>query len=653
MPSRDPCLLIAKRQLARVVLKIGVCVLLAMIFIAVHTFENTTTSASSRGRGDANSSPLVQRAVASANQTPTPSRTTSPTITRRPSLTMEARVRAPAASNSVPGQTQVDANTLALYHLDTPNSSAIDATGRYTGTLHGNATTGNPSLYSGVLTVDGVGAYLSTGNLDQANLTQGTIEAYVDFYPQCQSSVYADFPIFTVGPEYGSGGQVVARLRATQYLVFQVWTATGWQTAISGINPCRYLNGSEQTTNFSNYGLTVKWPYETWRFHHVAGTWGPRGVEIWVDGVLHGVGIKNVTPIPPGDDYNAYHAYWCNPQDQVASMFYPTCQTPVAGVVPGQGYGGGINPYSTILVGCDPGGACFKGNIDEVRISNTQRSFNTSIIPTLTPTPTKTPDPITGEHTVDIYTLGLYHLNGLVGGYLKDETGQHNGTLASGARIVSDGRFGGALFLDGVIGLEGYPPFANLGEVGNPVHGTVETWFKISDPTNPFALIHSGDTYGLPSSRLFLGKWPLSNTLRFGINDGTDMHWVDSGINPASLVGCWHFAAGTWGPRGLEIWVDGVWRGATPFYGAPQNMINAFMLGCDSQGHCFKGRMDEVRISETQRTFSSHAPVLFRRMPNAPSFPQDSTNSVFFPMIGVEPTLPPPSASPTSSCPYG
>lgn len=143
--------------------------------------------------------------------------TVTPSATRAlPTRTVGARVV--NAPRSVPGQPSVDANTVALYRFDSPNTVAIDATGNYTGTLIGNATTGNPSLYSGVLSLDGNRSYVRTGHL--GNLPQGTIELFVDFAEACQQSW--SFTILSVGGEFGTN-QTALVIRQQIGLMFGIY----------------------------------------------------------------------------------------------------------------------------------------------------------------------------------------------------------------------------------------------------------------------------------------------------------------------------------------------------------------------------------------------------------------------------------------------
>lgn len=532
-------------------------------------------------------------------------------------------------SSRVYSQPVLDPNTVALYHFDTPNTLAIDATGRFNGTLAGGATTGSPGLYGGVLNVDGNGSYVRIANLaDSALMSEGTIDLYVDFLPQCTKNYQAIFPIVSLGSDYG-GGQPVIQLRVDGYLNFMVLTPTGWQIAVSGINPCRYLaDATVAAINLaqpsSGGPYPALWPYEAWRFHHVAGTWGPRGVEIWVDGILHGVGRDDYTPDPNTGNYTYFTNYWCNPQDQVRPQnqpFYPKCGTPVAGVVPNHGSGGGIEPYNVVLVGCDSYGSCFDGRIDEFRISNVQRTFDWTVDPTLTPTPTQTPIPLTGAYSVDPYTMDLYHLDTSPGGQIVDETGKHPGTLSGNAGIVTDGRFGNALGLNGQLSWDGYYTYAHLGNLGEYPEGTWEGWFNLKDASSPFTLLHAGDEIGFSASQLFLGMWPSTRTLQFALYSSGTQYFANSGIDPNTLVGCWHHVAGTWGGAGMQIWVDGVLRGTTPYTGPPDNRMYTYNIGCNALGICMSGKADEVRLSNIQRVFSAgHGPFTQPRLaPNTSS----------------------------------
>ncbi|MBI5301508.1 MAG: hypothetical protein HY868_05170 [Chloroflexi bacterium] len=310
---------------------------------------------------------LIFGATAAANHaTPSAATTSTPRVSPR----------LPLAPPSV------DPYTVALYHFDSADGNSVpDAVGLHPGTLNGNAML-TAGLYGNALRVDGRGSYARIGNLGY--LSAGTVEAYVDFSSACPY-VSSYFSILSAGNDYGSG-QYAARMFVDGMLMFQIGSA-GWHHVDTGINPCRYLAGGNTGPYF--YPTPVVWPYEKWRFHHLATTWGPRGIEFWVDGVLHGV---SVDPLPPSNVYT----HRCNPQMQLGSAIYPLCEIPTIGLVPGA-YAGGFGNYTTWLIGCDPAGSCFNGRIDEVRISNIQRTFSPIYDPPPTPiasvTPTRTPTP--------------------------------------------------------------------------------------------------------------------------------------------------------------------------------------------------------------------------------------------------------------------
>jgi hypothetical protein len=523
--------------------------------------------------------------------------TTTPTLSQRHSSGQSF------PRERMPRQPVIDEYTVALYRFDSNSGNTVlDATGRYTGTLYGNASITPSGLYSGALQLDGStpGAYMRTGYLGP--LSSGTIEAFVDFKVAC---LYAGehFGIFSAGGEFGGYQQPVLWLGEDGYLKFKLYADNKLYMADSSINPCRYLDGNgSKDPYFSYLGIPAPWPYETWRFHHVAGTWGPRGIEIWVDGVLHGVGQYVPDPANPP----SHEGYSCSPQQQATSRRYPDCEIPVPGLVPGS-YGGGLPSYSTFLIGCDPSASCFNGRIDELRISNIQRNFSSAIVPPSTPTPTNTPVPLPGEYTLDANTLALYHLNSVNGPLLIDDAFPGRWTVRVGNAMLTTGLFGNALSLDG------NESYFMAGDIGNPPNGTIEAWviLDMDSMSRPFGIVNVGHQMGSRSAKLLLGIPQNSTTFQFGINDSEQWHWADSGIPlPALSDACWHHVAGVWGNQGLEIWIDGVLRGTNTYTGKVPGSPDPYIFGCDTWGGCIRGKIDEVRLSSVRRSFSASALTL-------------------------------------------
>lgn len=557
--------------------------------------------------------------------------THTPTATARSTSSLQPR--SPLVTNgsyAIPGQPIMDANTIALYHFDSPNGNiAVDATGYFTGTLLGNSTVLTEGLYAGVLKLNGPGSYVDIGNL--GNFSQGTVEAYVDFSTLCAGGNQV---ILSAGGGMGSNNDVMV-LSAAPGLYFAIYQYGVWHYAGSGINPCRYLAGGNIDSYFYYLGFPrAPWPYEQWRFHHVAGTWGSRGMEIWVDGVLHGVGFSDPNALP--------YSYYCNPQMYVSSPYYPmSCQTPVpAPPYPPGDYTGALPAYSKFLIGCNSVGECLNGRIDEVRISNVQRSFAHTVLPTITPTPTPAPSSLQGEYVVDANTIALFHMNqqdACPSPCVFEEVGRQNHTIIGS--VVGGGRFGSGL----VSTTNG--PIVDLGSIGIWGSGTVEAWVKFADWSGSHQIINALRTNLAPNKILTFATGAQGGNLVLGINNGNDYFWVDSGVTAASLLGCWHHVAGTWGPRGMEIWVDGTLRNANRTYtGGMTTQVDSWRTGCDTTGNCMKGMMDEIRISPIQRTFTAAQP---KTMSRSHVFSADE-KLIFIPFASLG-ELPPV----VSGCPFG
>ncbi len=577
----------------RIAVQWAVCLLLVIGFGAIEGTLALPTNA-------AVPPPAANYAVAAPVLQPaTPSSTPTLTPTRIPSQVARLVSR---AGGSVPGQPQVDANTIAMYHFDSPaDTQAIDATGHHTGTFQGDVSVASEGQYAGALRAFPNGRVI-IGNM--GDLRQGTIEAFVDFSGTCKNAL-GTFPFVIAGPDPANGqvNMVFGSYNYTNNPVPTVGLSIKvdgvWQTVIAGINSCRYLVGKA-----ADY-----WPYEAWRYHHVAATWGPRGMEVWVDGVLHGLNSN------PGGRQT------CNPQEQiyggVYSPFidysllkpwsgYPLCPRPVFSYAPAAGtYTGGLPPYNAVqIAGCAPGMGCFDGLIDEIRISNIQRIFDWKTTdPTSTPTVTRTPvQP--RAYSVDPYTLALYHMDSVSGSLTYDEV-SHQRATANQPLVLVPGRYGAAVELDGSTGI--YLP-----SPGGPSNGTIEAWVKFASDADPLVIYGGLHYYG--GILTLLGKNNiLSQNLIFGVFDDISWHVADSGIKPSSLVGSWHHVAGTYGANGLQIWIDGVLRGTAPYQGKP---IAPYYhrVGCNGGSGCIKGQIDEFRYSSIQRYFAPAAtptPVFF------------------------------------------
>lgn len=211
-----------------------------------------------------------------------------------------------------------------------------------------------------------------------------------------------------------------------------------------------------------------------------------------------------------------------------------------------------------------------------------------------------------GEYQVDSNTVALYHLNDSSGTTVHDSVGNHDGALKGDARIGA-GRFGNGLHLDGS------GDYVRLGNVHqsparSTARGTAELWVKLSAAPTYFVLLGCGREYGGTwDDGFFLGRHAsYGQDLMFGVwQDGYGWHYAHSGINPATLIGAWHHVAGTWGPVGIELWLDGKRVATEPYTGGlPNPSYETALIGTDSWRWDSPGDIDEVRISDIQRTFS-------------------------------------------------
>jgi len=212
----------------------------------------------------------------------------------------------------------VDANTVALYHLDSaPGGVTPDSVGAHNGVLNGNAQITSAGKFGVGLLLDGSGDYVRLGNVHQnpvRNYSQGSVEAWVKM---TATSTY--MVVLGSGSEYGGSWDDGWFLGRHSYftgnnLGFMVWNG-GWNVADSGITLESLMGG----------------------WHHLAGTWGSNGLEVWVDGVLKGTNPTTVAPRNPN--------------------------------------------YATALIGTDSWTWDTPGTLDEVRISDIQRDFAATAVP--------------------------------------------------------------------------------------------------------------------------------------------------------------------------------------------------------------------------------------------------------------------------------
>ncbi len=218
---------------------------------------------------------------------------------------------------------------------------------------------------------------------------------------------------------------------------------------------------------------------------------------------------------------------------------------------------------------------------------------------------------LTVPYTVDANTVALYHLDSAPGGVTPDSVGNHDGVLKGNAQITGSGKFGGGLLLDGS------GDYVRLGNVHqNPTRdysqGSVEAWVNLTAAPGNMVVLGSGTEYGSYwDNGWFLGRHTGFTGSNLGFMIWSSGYWrvANSGVTLESLVGGWHHIAGTWGAKGIEVWVDGVLMGSNPGWTSPPDDPNYLtaLIGTDSWTWATPGTLDEVRISDIQRDFAATA----------------------------------------------
>jgi hypothetical protein len=209
---------------------------------------------------------------------------------------------------------------------------------------------------------------------------------------------------------------------------------------------------------------------------------------------------------------------------------------------------------------------------------------------------------IAAHAQVDDHTILYYSFDQIVGGKVPDEVGGYDGELGGDATITksSGGKFKEGLKLDG----DG--DYMKPGNIGAPEEGTIETWVRIESfekHNDGDAFASMGKDYGGTGDVMLFGVHQKFNlNIQFGMYSG-GWKWADSGVPVEDLIGRWHHLAGTWGPRGLEIWIDGELKGTNDAYklGIPDPAYQTLLIGANSWHGDIHGVMDGFRVSDIQR----------------------------------------------------
>jgi hypothetical protein len=163
---------------------------------------------------------------------------------------------------------------------------------------------------------------------------------------------------------------------------------------------------------------------------------------------------------------------------------------------------------------------------------------------------------------------------------------QHPGASAS---------FGSALHFDGTDDYVWCAP-----NVSGASEGTVEMWVRSPSLGTCTTIWTAGNGHpGANGDWALLGKHTLASGIAFGLFVPNDWHWAPSGEE--DLPGYWTHVAGTWGPDGVKVYLDGALAGEESYTGA-MSAHALELIGASAWGYCFTGTIDEVRVWNVQRS---------------------------------------------------
>jgi hypothetical protein len=197
--------------------------------------------------------------------------------------------------------------------------------------------------------------------------------------------------------------------------------------------------------------------------------------------------------------------------------------------------------------------------------------------------------PQQAPYTNDAYTVLLEHFDGTTSGSANGSVTYTNGVLGQGVHLNA-----------------GSWVSWNLGALPQ---ATVEFWGELDTLTNQSWFIRSGYSQ-FYACTFMAGVDPPTNTPSCAYHNGSV--WIGTGwvSSPVITTGSWHHYATTWGSQGFHFYVDGALVYSNANTSAQNSSTHWWCIGGQRQdgpafgGSNFAGAIDELRVSNIQRTFS-------------------------------------------------
>lgn len=159
----------------------------------------------------------------------------------------------------------VDANTLALWHFNEKSGSTTfaDATGTYPLSSNGSPTAGSSgNVLSPGVYLDNVDDWLYNNTLLDTFPANGAIELW--FCPNIDLPNSTNHPIIDKSNINSPAERLYIYLYSDGYIYYYMAVNGSWTQGL--------------------LSTTHSWTHGVW--HHLGFTWGSRGMELWVDGVI-------------------------------------------------------------------------------------------------------------------------------------------------------------------------------------------------------------------------------------------------------------------------------------------------------------------------------------------------------------------------------
>ena len=202
------------------------------------------------------------------------------------------------------------------------------------------------------------------------------------------------------------------------------------------------------------------------------------------------------------------------------------------------------------------------------------------------------------------------------------ESVEKEGATVDGGKFVP-GKFGNGFVSENVGDVIHFPVedrFVNLAE------GSVELWVKMGLDTSDIALseLFLFMTYKRGTDAIFLQLFNAGGIAQMRIKSAGA--WYNASSAPLDWkTGDIHHMAGTWGPDGLKLYLDGELAGSDDFKGGPTVFAETFEINNASPpdprfpSNCV---VDEIRLSDHQKT-----PEEFVMKPSAVQFNGKTTTT--------------------------